>query len=89
MKVKSVLLAGLLASHGALAALPPAGAINEEAVPQLTHEQLQRALVTLLEEGIIEWVDGRFILKDQNALEQLRERGRVDLIMAANQSICF
>lgn len=89
MKMRSVLLAGILASQGALAALPPVGAVNEDAVSQLTQEQLQKALATLLEEGIIEWVDGRFILKDQNALEQLRARGRVDLMMAADHSICF
>lgn len=87
MKMKSILFAGIIASQGAFASLPPAGDTRE--VRELTHEQMQEALAILLNEGIIEWVDGHFILKDRDALEQLRERGRHDLIMAADHSICF
>ena len=88
MKMKSILFVGILASQGAFASLPPAGRATEN-VPQLTREQTQQALAILLEEGVIEWVDGRFVLKDQDALEQLQERGRYELLAAAEQVICY
>ena len=90
MKKKSILFAGVLAvaSQGAFASLPPANEISGD-VQQLTSEQEQKAIATLLDEGIIEWVDGHFVVRDQTALEKLRQRGRVDLQLAADHVVCY
>lgn len=89
MKAKSMLLAVVLATatQGAFASLPPASEVSEES--QLTNEQVQKGLAALIEEGIIEWENGRFVVKDQNALNQLRARGRVDMQVAADHVICY
>ncbi|MBX3032948.1 MAG: hypothetical protein KF865_03420 [Bdellovibrionaceae bacterium] len=89
MKTKSMLLAAILAAatQGAFASLPPANEVSDEA--QVTNEQVQKGLAALIEEGIIEWKDGRFVVKDQNALDQLRSRGRVDMQVAAEHVICY
>lgn len=89
MKTKSMLLAAILATatQGAFASLPPANEVSDEA--QVTNEQVQKGLAALIEDGIIEWENGRFVVKDQNALDQLRSRGRVDMQVAADHVICY
>lgn len=89
MKRKSMLLAVILAAstQGAFASPPSVREGSEEI--QLTNEQIQKGIAALLEAGIIEWVDGRFIVKDQNALDQLRERGRVETQAAIDSAICY
>lgn len=84
-----MLLAVILAAttQGAFAS-PPSVREGSEEIP-LTNEQIQKGIAALLEAGIIEWVDGRFIVKDQNALDQLRERGRVELQAVADHAICY
>ncbi|MGE3263343.1 MAG: hypothetical protein AB7K68_16300 [Bacteriovoracia bacterium] len=92
MKMKTVMLVALFTalSQGALAEPLTVGQIQMPAeIQPLTQEQTQQAIATLLQEGIIEWVDGHFVVKDQNALEQLRQRGRVDLQAAAYSVICY
>lgn len=90
MKMKSAAFVALLTvlSQGAFAEQP----VTDQApalAQQLTKEQIQKAIVVLLEERVIEWTDGRFVIKDQNALDQLRSRGRVDLLSAADHVVCY
>lgn len=89
--MKSVLFAVAFAifSQGAFA---EDSLVNNELPMQaapLTKEQIQKSIATLLEEGVIEWVDGHFVVKDQSALDQLRSRGRVDLLTAVDHVVCY
>lgn len=90
MKMKSVMLVTILTvlSQGAFAEPPTADQAPAQ-VQTHTQEQIQKGIAVLLEEGVIEWVDGHFVLKDQNALERLRQRGRVDLQAVAESVICY
>ncbi len=90
MKMKSALLVAVLTvlSQGAFAE-PRAADQPPAQVQPPTQEQIQKGIVVLLEEGVIEWVDGRFVLRDQTALERLRQRGRVDLQAVADHVICY
>lgn len=56
---------------------------------KVTLEQFARNIAELEHLGIIENRDGRFVLKDDSALERLRRDGRVDLVTAADRSICW
>lgn len=89
MKMQSALLVAVLTvlSQGAFA--EPQADQPPAQVQPLTQEQIQKGIVVLLEEGVIEWVDGRFVLRDQTALERLRQRGRVDLQAVADHVICY
>lgn len=90
MKKSIMLLAGLLAisGQGAFAALPPAERIGAEA-KELSPEQEVRFIEKLIEAGVIEIVDGRVIVRDQDALDQLWQRGRVETQFASDSSICY
>lgn len=54
-----------------------------------TLEEFARKIAELEHLGVIENRDGRFVLKDESALERLRRDGRVDLIQAVERSICL
>lgn len=90
MKKRTMLLAGIIAviGQGAFAALPSMET-NEAEVKQLTPEQELQMIEKLLEAGVIEIVDGKFVVRDQSALNQLWERGRVSTQFASDSSICY
>ncbi len=91
MSKKSILFALALAIFGQGAFAEESVRNNEQPaqVVPLTREQIQKGIVILLDQGIIEWEDGHFVLKDQNALDQLRQRGRVDLQAVVDHVICY
>lgn len=56
---------------------------------QLDQAALQKAIIILMDTGVIEWSEGKFKIKDESALEQLRRSGRVDLMSAASHVVCY
>ncbi len=81
-------IAALFFSAKAMASLPKE--IDKGASGfRLTPKQLVEAIAELEYLGVIENIDGHFILKDESALEQLRKDGRLDLVVASQGAICF
>jgi hypothetical protein len=78
----------LLISAKAWGALPPATDIDLNQY-RPTQEQYARDIAELEMRGVLVNANGRLVLKDQSALEQLREEGRVDLVACAYGSICY
>lgn len=75
-----------------LFALTTARAFAQDQLPsveKMDRESVQKAIIVLMENGVIEWSDGKFKIKDESALDQLRRSGRVDLMSVANHVVCY
>lgn len=75
-----------------LFALTTARAFAQDELPsieKMDRESVQKAIIILMESSVIEWTDGKFKIKDESALDQLRRSGRVDLMSVANHVVCF
>jgi hypothetical protein len=88
MKTKNIIAAAaLLCSARAMAAT------NYKAVDlsqfQPTPQEFAQEIAELQISGVIENDDGHWVLKDESALDQLRQDGRVDLVNCAAAVICF
>lgn len=91
MKMKSVLFTVVLSVFAQGAAFAQQSQKTQGPIPiiPLTQDQLQRGIVILIEEGAIEWIDGRFVVRDKTVLDQLRQSGRVELQSVADHVICY
>lgn len=78
----------LLFSTKAMASVPGQNDM-ENYLYQPTPEKFERDIAELEFRGVIENQNGQFVIKDESALEQLRQEGRVDLIFAANGVVCY
>lgn len=75
-----------------LFALTTARAFAQDELPsveKMDRESVQKAIIVLMENGVIEWSGGKFKIKDESALDQLRRSGRIDLMSVANHVVCY
>lgn len=89
MKTKTVIaaLAILLSTQSVRANEPQdAPATNLETLSQ---DDIATAIAILVESGVIAIEDGKIVVKNPSALEQLRKSGRWNTQTSANHSICW